>query len=593
MNRNSLNAAGRLLREYTKPYFRKLILAVLLGILASGVGGLTPFVIGKAITELSHNLIAMAENITGAGINFPYIKTIIATLLIIALTRQVSQYLASFLLTGAIQGSFRDLRSAVARKMNRLPVSYFDTHKQGTVLSCITNDVDTVSNALQQSLIPIVGAITSIVIYFVMMIIISPKLGTLSLLIIPAAFFISKFVMKRSQNAFMEMQNTVADLNGYIQERYSGFTLIKLYNHEDASVEEFAKINAKLNRTGFQASFTSALLAPLLELLINLFYAVMVLLTGLAVFSGMPLGSMQSFVQYIWQMYDPLGQATQLSPALQSAVASMARIANFLEENEEDQEQYKPAEIDLSNIQGNITFNHVAFSYRKERPLITDLSFDVKSGQTIAIVGATGAGKTTIINLLMRFYDIDSGNLLIDGENVYDMRRAQQRSLFGMVLQDTWLYHASILDNIRFGRLDASRFEVVEAAKTANVHHFIKTLPDGYDTVINEESSNISQGEKQLLTIARAILANPRILILDEATSSVDTRLEILIQKAMKKARKGRTSFVIAHRLSTIRDADLILVLEHGDIVEKGSHEQLLAQKGVYERLYNSQFAQE
>ena len=517
---------------------------------------------------------------------------IIIALSISTLLRQGLTYIAAYLLAGGVQDSFKNLRTQISQKMNRLPVSYFDSHQQGTVLNTVTNDVDTVSNAIQQSLLSFVYSFTSVVTTFGMMLYISLPLGGLSMLMIPASVLISGYIMKRSQSAFLKMQDTLAELNGYIQERYTGFSVVKLYNAEQDAIEKFQDVNNRMNKVGFMANFTSSLISPIMELLINITYVVMILLTGYAVlFSGMPLGNMQAFVQYIWLIYEPMGQISQLSPVVQSAAASVERIINFLEEPEESDQGSKIDSLDIDKYEGKVEFKNVQFSYDKKKPVIKDFSLMAEPGQKIAIVGATGAGKTTIINLLMRFYDLDSGDILIDGESI-DMRRSTGRSLFGMVLQDAWLYHGTIADNIRFGKLDATDNEVIQAAKDANVHHFIQTMPGSYNMMINEEGSNVSLGQKQLLTIARALIANPRILILDEATSSVDTRLEMLIQIAMKRAMKGRTSFVIAHRLSTIKDADQILVMDQGDIVEQGTHEELLALNGTYEKLYNSQFSE-
>jgi ATP-binding cassette subfamily B multidrug efflux pump len=557
------------------------------------LGALNPFIIGLAITELSANVKDMMAGVPGAGVNQRYILMIVVIMTIFNLLRQSLTYFSSYLLAGGVQNSFKDLRTQISQKMNRLPVSYFDSHQQGEVLNTVTNDVDTVSNAIQQSLLSMVYSLTSIITTFAMMLYISLPLGLLSMLMIPVSIWISSRIMKRSQSAFLSMQNTLAELNGYIQERYTGFSVVKLYNAEQDTIEQFQDINNRMNKIGFKANFTSSLISPIMELLVNITYVVMILLTGYAVlFSGMALGNMQAFVQYIWLIYDPMGQISQLTPAMQSAAASIERIINFLEESEESEERNKRNSLDITKYRGHVEFNHVQFSYNKKNPIIKDFSLIAESGQKIAIVGATGAGKTTIINLLMRFYDVDVGDIRIDGESIYDMSRSAERSLFGMVLQDAWLYNATIEDNIRFGKLDATHDEVVQAAKDANVHHFIQTMPGVYNMMINEEGSNVSLGQKQLLTIARALLANPRILILDEATSSVDTRLEMLIQIAMKRAMKGRTSFVIAHRLSTIKDADQILVMDEGDIVEKGTHDELLALKGTYERLYNSQFSE-
>lgn len=593
MNKTQLKKIGRLIQVCMSANKYLFILPVVFTVIGSILGALNPFLIGLAITELSRNIKDMANGVSSGAVNYSYILLIAAGLTISALVRQTLTYLASYLLAGGVQNSFKDLRTRISQKMNRLPVSYFDSHQQGTVLNTVTNDVDTVSNAVQQSLLNMVYSITSIISTFAMMLYISLPLGLLSMVMIPTALFISRYMMKRSQGEFLNMQNTLAELNGYIQERYTGFSVVKLYNSEQDTIRKFQEINGRMNKAGFRANFTSSLIAPIMELLINLTYVIMVLLTGYAVLlSGMALGSMQAFVQYIWIVYEPMGQLTQLAPAVQSATASMERIVTFLEEPEESQEQRRIETLDTDQYSGLVEFSNARFSYTKNKPLIKDFSLTTKPGEKIAIVGATGAGKTTIINLLMRFYDVDGGDIRIDGESIYDMSRSAERSLFGMVLQDAWLYHATIAENIRFGKLDATDEEVMQAAKDANVHHFIQTMPGGYQMMINEEGSNVSLGQKQLLTIARALLANPRILILDEATSSVDTRLEMLIQAAMRRAMKGRTSFVIAHRLSTIKDADQILVMNNGDIVEQGTHQELLELKGTYEKLYNSQFAE-
>lgn len=592
MKPHSLKKVWRLISLCMKPHRKKIILPVIFTLIGSIMGSLNPFIIGLAITELGRSVKDIQNNVPGAGIDYNYILFIVLLLAGSALVRQGITYMASFILAGGLQNSFKDLRTGINRKMNTLPVSYFDRHQYGTVLNVVTNDVDTISNAMQQSLLAIVYSIISIITTFSMLLYISIPLGLVSMVMLPTAFFISRAVTRRSQTQFARMQNTLAEVNGYIQEQYAGFSVIKLYNHEQETVDRFKEINGRMNQAGFKANFTSSLLSPLMELLVNITYVVMMLLSGWAViFSGMTLGNMQAVVQYIWQIYEPMGQLTQLLPAVQSALASAERIVDFMEQPEESDESHKPAEIDTKAFGGEVIFDHVSFSYTKSKPLINDFSLQAKPGQKIAIVGATGAGKTTIINLLMRFYDVNGGDIRIDGDSIYDMRRGNERKLFGMVLQDAWLYHATIRDNIRFSRLNATDEEIIKAAKDANVHHFIKTMPGGYDMIINEEGTNVSLGQKQLLTIARALLADPCILILDEATSSVDTRLEMLIQLAMKHAMEGRTSFVIAHRLSTIKDADLILVMENGDIAEQGTHEELIQRKGIYERLYNSQFA--
>ena len=593
MNKRTVSKVKRLISLCMKPHRKMIIFPIIFTLIGSFLGSLNPFIIGLAITELGSSVKNIQNGVPGAAINYRYILTVITILAVSAVIRQGITYLASYMMAGGVQDSFRDLRTRIGSKMNALPVNYFDSHQKGSILNVVTNDVDVMANAMQQSILPIIYSITTIITTFGMIFYISGRLGFVSLVMIPIAFFISRYVTGRSQHQFLSMQNTLAELNGYIQERYTGFSVIKLYNNEESTVDRFQEINGRLNVAGFKANFTSSLLSPFIELLINLTYVVMLLLSGWAVlFSGMTLGNMQAVVQYVWQIYEPMGQLTQLFPAVQSALASAERIVDFLEQPEESDESHKPALIDPAVYDGKVVFDHVKFSYTDSRPLIKDFSLTAEPGQKIAIVGATGAGKTTIINLLMRFYDVGAGDIRIDGDSIYDMRRENGRKLFGMVLQDAWLYHATIRDNIRFSRLNATDEEIVKAAKDANVHHFIKTMPGGYDMMINEEGDNVSLGQKQLLTIARALLADPCILILDEATSSVDTRLEMLIQLAMKHAMEGRTSFVIAHRLSTIKDADLILVMEQGDIAEQGTHEELLAKQGIYEKLYNSQFAQ-
>lgn len=583
--------AGRLVSLCMKPYKWKFIFPIMFTFIGSVLGNFNPFIIGLAITELGENIKEIAQNVPGAQINYRYILIISIVLAVSSVFRQALTYLASYIAAEGVQCSFRDLRSRISHKMNTLPVAYFDSRQHGNILSTITNDVDAVTNAVQQSLLPMVYSLTSVLTTFIMMIYISPRLGIACLVLIPAIFLTSRAIMKRSQQYFSKMQNSLADMNGFVQEHYNAFTVVKLYNDENNAVNQFREITSRLNKAGMKANFASSLLSPLMELLISSVYILMTFLTGYAVlFSGMSLGNMQAFVQYIWIVYDPMGQIMQLAPAAQSAMASMERIVNFLEEEEERAETGKAAVLNPADYAGAVRFKHVQFSYTKEVPLIQDFTLEAKPGQKIAIVGATGAGKSTIINLLMRFYDIDAGDICIDGESIYHMNRNAERTLFGMVLQDAWLYHATIKENIRFGRLDATDEEVIQAAKRANVHHFIQTMPGGYNMMIHEDGSNISLGQKQLLTIARAILAEPRILILDEATSSVDTRLEMLIQVAMKSAMHNRTSFVIAHRLSTIKDADLILVMESGNVAEQGTHAELLARKGIYQRLYNSQF---
>ncbi|WP_413536747.1 ABC transporter ATP-binding protein [Carnobacterium divergens] len=589
--RDSIQSIKRL-SAYVKPYKIGFISAILLTIICMMANALQPFIMGLIITEVGNNMKDIANHVPAAAVNFPYVQKVLLYMLGAAAIYQITMLSASFIMTNVVQHTMRDLRSDIDNKINRLPVSYFDKNQQGNILSRVTNDVDAISNAMQQSLIQIVNSVMGIVFAVGMMLYISIPLAIIILLIIPTSIFISKAVVKKSQPYFKGQQKALGELNGFVQESYSGFSVIKLYGKEADTLSNFKEINHKLAGFGFKAAFVSGLMMPLVGLASNLAYVGIAVFGGYSVIHGMlTLGNLQAFTQYIWQINQPISQITQLSGVLQSAAAATGRVFEILDEPEEkpDLVQYPLPE----KVQGDVTFEHVGFGYDKKNPLITDLNVEVKSGQTVAIVGPTGAGKTTLINLLMRFYDVDHGAIKIDGIDTKEMSRADVRSQFGMVLQDAWLYNASISDNIRFGKLDATEYEVVDAAKTANVDHFIRTLPDGYEMVLNQEASNISLGQKQLLTIARAIISDPKILILDEATSSVDTRLEALIQKAMKRVMEGRTSFVIAHRLSTIRDADLILVMNQGEIIEQGTHESLLAEGGFYEKLYNSQFSEE
>ncbi|MDN6128233.1 MAG: ABC transporter ATP-binding protein/permease, partial [Tetragenococcus halophilus] len=534
-----------------------------------------PYVTGLPTTEISRNIS------NGDPINFAYIKQTVIAIVLIGIGYGGSQLAAGLLMTGVVQSSMKDLRKDISHKINRLPVSYFDTHQQGNVFSRVTNDVDVVSGALQQSLVQLVNAFLSIVLSVSMMFYINVYMALAAVLMIPASYFISRFVISKSQKYFNGMQNSLGEMNGFVQEHMTGFNVIKLFGREHETSENFRKVNRSVKENGFKAQFISGLMMPLVQSTAYLTYIVIAVFGSLNVLSGViVVGQLQAFIQYIWQVSQPMGNITQLSAMLQSASASSRRVFEVLDEEEE-----KASENEVAlpaYVQGDVEFDHVYFSYKQNEPLIEDLNLSVKAGQTVAIVGPTGAGKTTIINLLMRFYDVDDGAIKIDGIDTKEMNRSDVRSLFGMVLQDAWLYGGTIADNIRFGKLDATDYEVVDAAKTANVDHFIRTIPEGYDMEIASEGDNVSLGQKQLLTIARAIISDPEILILDEATSSVDTRLEALIQRAMDQVMKGRTSFVIAHRLSTIRDADLILVMDHGSIIEQGTHDTLLAKNGFY-----------
>ncbi len=574
------------LGAYIKPYKVQFILVLLFTVATVGFNAAMPYVSGLPTTEISHNIAA------GEGVNFDYVILCLIWIAVVGVGYCFSQLMSGLLITNVVQSAMRDLRQDIEEKINRLPVSYFDRNQQGNILSRVTNDVDAVSGAMQQALIGIVNAFLGIVMAVSMMFYINTYMALVSLIMIPASLLISRTIVKKSQKDFQGMQNALGDLNGYVQENMTGFSVLKVYGREKQTLEGFKNVNHQLRYYGFRSAFVSGLMMPLVQMTAYFTYIAMAVMGSFYVISGViVVGQLQAFIQYIWQVSQPMGNITQLSSVLQSASAAAKRVFEILDEEEEPVNQ---TDIQLpEQIRGDVTFEHVGFAYDPKKPLIKDLNFEVKAGQTVAIVGPTGAGKTTLINLLMRFYDVNEGAIKIDGIDTKKMERHDVRSLFGMVLQDAWLYEGTIGDNIRFGKLDATDYEVVDAAKTANVDHFIRTMPDGYEMIINSEGDNVSLGQKQLLTIARAVISDPKILILDEATSSVDTRLEALIQKAMDKVMEGRTSFVIAHRLSTIREADLILVMDQGSIIEKGNHETLLAAGGFYSQLYQSQFSEE
>ncbi len=574
------------LGAYIKPYKVQFILVLLFTVATVGFNAAMPYVSGLPTTEISRNIAA------GEGVNFDYVILCLIWIAVVGVGYCFSQLMSGLLITNVVQSAMRDLRQDIEEKINRLPVSYFDRNQQGNILSRVTNDVDAVSGAMQQALIGIVNAFLGIVMAVSMMFYINTYMALVSLIMIPASLLISRTIVKKSQKDFQGMQNALGDLNGYVQENMTGFSVLKVYGREKQTLEGFKNVNHQLRYYGFRSAFVSGLMMPLVQMTAYFTYIAMAVMGSFYVISGViVVGQLQAFIQYIWQVSQPMGNITQLSSVLQSAAAAAKRVFEILDEEEEPVNQ---TDIQLpEQIRGDVTFEHVGFAYDPKKPLIKDLNFEVKAGQTVAIVGPTGAGKTTLINLLMRFYDVNEGAIKIDGIDTKKMERHDVRSLFGMVLQDAWLYEGTIGDNIRFGKLDATDYEVVDAAKTANVDHFIRTMPDGYEMIINSEGDNVSLGQKQLLTIARAVISDPKILILDEATSSVDTRLEALIQKAMDKVMEGRTSFVIAHRLSTIREADLILVMDQGSIIEKGNHETLLAAGGFYSQLYQSQFSEE
>ena len=576
------------LKPFISPYKWEFAGAVLMVIISVVTMVSAPSVEGMITTQLASDL-SLAESIGKLQVNFDEITKIMLMLAFIYLAKTLSQVFAVIWLTNAIQHAMQDLRNALQSKIRRLPVRYFDRHQFGDVLSRITNDVDAISNALQQSFVNVVTGVLTIILALIMMFRIHVLMACIAFMIIPLSLLITVFIVRHSQKRFKAQQDALGALNGAITELYTGYNEILLFNKQQQSIEKFRNLNENLRQNACTAQFVSSTIGPLNALVTYLTIGGVAVVGTIQIIQGnLSVGNLQAFVRYIWQVNDPLSQISSLSSQIQSAFAAIARVLEILEEEEEIAELNPPKHIE--QVKGNVTFSHVRFGYGEE-PLMKDLNVEVKSGQMVAVVGPTGAGKTTLINLLLRFYDVNGGSICIDGVDIRDIKRGELRDMFGMVLQDTWLFSGSIYDNIRYGRLDARKDEIIHAAKMANVHHFIRTLPDGYHSVINEEANNISQGEKQLLTIARAILKDPQILILDEATSSVDTRLEKMLQEAMHRVMEGRTSFVIAHRLSTIRSADLILVINDGDIVEQGTHEELMEKQGYYEKLYNSQFA--
>ena len=574
------------LMNFLRPYKGGLVLGLLMVVVANITFAVMPVVEGEMTTQLFSDGVAILKGVEGAHVHFDVIFGIMGTLVIIYIIKTVSQLITAVFLTRVLQQAMCDIRNALKKKIQRLPVRYFDDHAFGDVLSCVTNDVDTLSNALQETLQRVLAAILTFIFVIGMMFYIHTILACIAILIIPLSLIVTRFFVTRSQKLFDTQQETLGELNGTITEMYGGFNEIILYNRQKMALDKFHDVNDRMRKASFRAQFASSLISPCISLITYLIIGSVAVTGCLFVMNGtLLLGNLQAFVRYIWQINDPLSQISQLSSQVQSAFAAMGRIFNLMDEEEEVQNG--KVEIRPDKVRGEVTFDHVVFGYDDET-LMRDVNFQAKPGKMVAIVGPTGAGKTTLMNLLLRFYDVKGGAIKIDGIDIRDMNREELRQLFSLVLQDTWLFKGSIYDNIHYGRLTARKDEVISAAKMANVHHFIKTLTGGYNFEINEESSNISQGEKQLLTIARAILKDPRIIILDEATSSVDTRLEKMLQDAMHKVMDGRTSFVIAHRLSTVRNADLILVVDHGDIVEQGTHEELLAKKGVYENLYHS-----
>lgn len=575
--------------SYLKVYKLSVILAIFLKVVSIVMSVLEPFVLGLAITELTRNVLDIAKGVEGASINTTYVFGVMALYLLRGLFYEIGSYYSNYFMTNAVQNTVRDMRNELSSKINQIPVSYFDKHQFGDLLGRFTSDVETVSNALQQSFLQVVNAVLTITLVIGMVLYLNFQLALIVIASIPLTYLGANFILKKSQPYFKKQADTLGVMNGFVQENLTGFNVLKLYGREETSSDDFREITQNLQEVGFKASFISGLMMPILNAISDLTYLLVAVVGGLQVISGqLTIGNMQAFVQYVWQVNQPIQNLTQLAGQLQSAKSSLDRVFQVLDEPDEVTDAKERLEHDLT---GQVSFKHVDFQYVENKPLIRDFNLEVKPGEMVAIVGPTGAGKTTLINLLMRFYDVTSGSIAVDGHDIRNLSRQEYRKQFGMVLQDAWLYEGTVKENLRFGNLNATDEEIVEAAKAANVDHFIRTLPGGYNMEMNQESSNISLGQKQLLTIARALLADPKILILDEATSSVDTRLELLIQKAMKNLMQGRTSFVIAHRLSTIQEADKILVLKDGQIIEQGTHESLLADKGFYYDLYTSQFA--
>lgn len=585
--KNFKETTKKLLKNYLAKYKIPIIMVILFAIGSTIFAIVGPKILGNATTEIFNGIVDKIGG--GPGIDFGKIGKILLTLLGLYVLSAVFSLVQGFTMTTITQKITYKMRNDLVAKINKLPMKYFDKRTHGETLSIITNDIDTLSQNLNQSITQIITSICTIIGILIMMFSISWSMTVVSLIILPVTAFLSLVIVKRSQKYFKAQQDYLGHVNGQVEEIYGGHTVVKAFNGEEKATEEFIKANNVLYRSAWRSQFLSGLIYPVTNFIGNVGYVAVAILGGYLTIQGkIAVGDIQSFIQYNKQFVQPITQIAQISGTLQAMIASAERVFEFLEEPEEI--ETAKGDINADNVKGNVIFDHVNFGYDPEKTIINDFCANIKDGQKIAIVGPTGAGKTTMVKLLMRFYDTNSGSILIDGHNIKDFERGNLRKLFGMVLQDTWLFSGSVEDNIKYGNENATDSEVIEAAKAAHVHHFIKTLPNGYKSDLNEETSNVSAGQKQLLTIARVILADPKILILDEATSSIDTRTEQQIQFAMDNLMKGRTSFIIAHRLSTIKNADLILVMNHGDIVEQGTHEELLEKNGFYAGLYNSQF---
>lgn len=577
------------LMGYLKPYGLSIIVVMIFAIGSAAFAILGPKILGEATTKLFEGLVSKVMGTPGAGIDFETIGHLLVILIGLYVTSALFAFIQGYIMAGVAQRVTYNLRQEISQKINRMPLGYFDNTTHGEVLSRVTNDVDTVSQTLNQSMSQIITSVITIVGTLIMMLSISWQMTLVALGILPVSMLLLLAVLKRSQEYFRNQQEFLGHVNGHVEEIYGGHLVMKAFNREDVATEKFKELNDELYRSAWKSQFLSGLMMPIMTFVGNLGYVAVAILGGwLAIQKTIGVGDILAFIQYVRNFTQPIAQVAQISNVLQSTAAAAERVFEFLAEPEENYETTHP--VRDFQVRGGVTFQDVYFGYHPDKLIIKGFSVDIKPGQRVAIVGPTGAGKTTIVKLLMRFYELNSGAILIDRRNIKDFAPQDLRKIFGMVLQETWLFNGSILENIRYGRLGSTEAEVVRAAKAAHAHGFIKTLPKGYEMELNEEASNISQGQKQLLTIARAILADPKILILDEATSSVDTRTEVLIQRAMENLMRDRTSFIIAHRLSTIRDADLILVMKDGDIVEQGNHEELLVAQGFYASLYNSQF---
>ncbi|MCR5701624.1 MAG: ABC transporter ATP-binding protein/permease [Lachnospiraceae bacterium] len=583
------NGTFKKLMEYISKYHGLLIFVAILTTASTVFNILGPKVLGRATTEIFNGLVSKLSG--GAGIDFTKLGKIVLILVGLYFFSMIMSYIQGLIMANIVQKIAYGMRKEIAEKLNRLPMNYYDKNTVGDVLSRITNDVDTLTQGLNQSVTQLISSVATLIGVLIMMLTISPLMTLVALMLLPISGIGIALIFSKSQKYFVAQQNYLGEVNGQIEENFGGHNVVKLFTREEEVLKEFNETNERLYNSAWKAQFISGMTQPIMVFVGNLGYVGVVILGGyLSIKKVIEVGDIQSFIQYVRQFTQPIQQVAQISNMLQSTMAAAERVFVLLDEPEENMKSDNHTDKSIDDIKGDISFSHVCFGYYPDKIIIKDFSANVKAGQKVAIVGPTGAGKTTLVKMLMRFYDLNSGDIFIDGINVNEYDKDEVRNAFGMVLQDTWLFKGTIMENIRYGRLDATDEEVIEAARAAHAHHFIQTLPGGYNMELNEEATNVSQGQKQLLTIARAILADKKLLILDEATSSVDTRTEVRIQKAMDNLMRGRTSFVIAHRLSTIRDADVILVMKDGDIIEQGNHDELIAKNGFYAELYNSQF---